>query len=156
MHRLACEVAGKMQGYYFGDIGYTGDATLDIEQLNYLLEIVAVDVELQKLTASSKKSSNTSAKSSQYSMQHRNIRSRRKNDRRSHDAPTIQQPIWEPLSKRHRRHLELCAKLIRHAQRFYISNQELKNKDEIVQMLVSSSQSKDKKSKKKKSQIKPI
>ena len=42
--------------------------------------------------------------------------------RRAHEESV---PSWKPLQKRYRRHLELCARLLYHSQRFYVKKIEM-------------------------------
>ena len=102
--RLLCEVAGKIQGIWQDDLGDIGMASLDFTQIDFLLQLLLSDRELEKLN------------------EQRDELRCRKNDANVKNH-------FKSLSKLQMRYFELCARLLRYAQRYFLAQAELKSFD---------------------------
>lgn len=67
--------------------------------------------------------------------QHHNHSKRQRKKRAQHQTF----PIWEPLQKRQRRHLELCARLLKHSQRLFVARAKLNTCDDPISFILGDS-----------------
>ena len=102
--RLLCEVAGKMQGLWQDDLGDIGMASLDFTQIDFLLQLLLSERELEKLNE-------------------------QRDDLRSRKNDANVKSYFKSLTKLQMRYFELCARLLRHAQRSFLATAELKSFD---------------------------
>jgi hypothetical protein len=121
VHLSICEEAGRLQGLSIGELGRVGPATLDDTQLNYLISLIASEKALAKLP------SNVLSKTKQ---QHQQSSSS------SSSKYDLSSPYLIPLSRRHRRYLELCARLLRYTQSNAILTAKLERVEDVANLLV--------------------
>jgi len=123
-----------------------GPAALDYDQLQFLLNMMANPKEIEKICSLSSSSSSPHTKLLKSKL---DIKRRRKlplfssqssqNRNQNYQKSTKQQqmcPTWIPLKRNQRRHLELCARLLYHSQRLFVSNAELEAIDDVATFML--------------------
>jgi hypothetical protein len=122
--RLVCETAGYLQGMFPGDLGDIGTASLNEDKVLQLAQMLLSDGSLE-LFSDFSDSVNKKKKSSRDSSAERR-RKNISNERRRRIGMGGGDPISKlnPLSKRERRYLELCARILRCTQRYFLMKVE--------------------------------
>ena len=116
---MVCEVAGTLQVLLPGDLNYLFHASLDQEQINNLLHVVACENNITDFFRE-----NSAAKSSSDPLKLRSVTFRKRKfidgySARLHPSERVHMRqrydsshIWKPLTKRQRRDLELSERLL--------------------------------------------
>ena len=144
-HLLVCEVAGHLQGLMPGDIGDAGVTTLRTRGLDFLLEVFLSDRAMSSLSLhddSTAPVAKTKIRRNEREVNGRQSISNRKRrrigdrsalegkevdeaGRRRQKQRRVKHPIPFPIDRRERRRLELCARLLRCAQRRFLAEADL-------------------------------
>jgi hypothetical protein len=109
-------MAGRLQGFMPGDLGSVGPASLSLRRLDTILTVVLEELEKMLGEASSSSSHLKPPQASSLQQQQHHVRVK-------HHTKNSRVMIWQPLSHRQRRHLELSARLLACAQRMYWTKQ---------------------------------
>ena len=129
--RLVCETAGHMQGLFPGDLGEMGSASLNQSKILQLAEMFLSDKNLEvysSLSIQAKDGGNKSRDRSRERSRTGNVNKRQ----RFVDSSFI----FNPLTKRERRYLEFCARVLRCAQRYSIMEAERTATTNLLQTIV--------------------
>ncbi len=146
-HLLVCETAGHLQGLFPGDLGDIGPASINGDKIVQLLEMFLSDGSLDLFSdLSLSTSDNVMKKKQSSSLRDKTIERRRgmhgMNKERHHrqrsggngrDGVVSE---LNPLSKRERRYLELCARILRCAQRYFLMKAESDSSEDIEKKLI--------------------
>ena len=121
--RYVCEIAGKMQGLIPGDLGDIGRASLSPSQVDSILAMLTSD----KQMAETFPVIATDA-----------AQSRKRKRQRSSGGQKIkrQGAEWSSLTRRQRRHLELSARLLYCAQRYWAAKKEVASSSNPTDMIL--------------------
>jgi len=133
VHLRVCEEAGRIQGLMPGDLGDCGRASLTREQVDSLLSLVLSEKDAGKAFPSQGSAATATAPSSRKRRRSggaggRGIRGRGSEGRAG--------AVWAPTSQRQRRILELGARLLSSAQRYWIATEEILSTDNPTEMLL--------------------
>ena len=118
VRRLVCQTAGRLEGLLPGDLGNLGTASLDAEQINDLLQLVAVDTEIEKVGASSQVQMPRQQTGRVVSLISKSTRTP------SSTSQSKRKEVVQLVGSRSRRHFELCARLLACAQGLHWSDAE--------------------------------
>lgn len=123
--RFVCETAGNLQGMLPGDLGDMGKASLNEDKIFQLLQMVLSDASLESYLSLS--TSDNGMKKKKKSARDTSTERRRssKRGRQEHEGGGVDSiSKLNPLSKRERRYLELSARILRCAQRYFLMDAE--------------------------------
>ena len=121
--RYVCEVAGNQQGLFSGDLGQVGTATLDGEKLGYLRDMLLSEKNLEAFPSMANLEVTETSQS-------KGQKKRRKT------GTGTQQENFCPLSRRQRKYLELCARILRCSQRLHLAEWERSMSKNLEDILV--------------------
>lgn len=121
--RYVCEIAGKMQGLLPGDLGDIGRASLSPSQVDSILAMLTSD---KQMAETFPVIATDAAKS----------RKRKRQSSSGGQKIKRQGAEWSSLTRRQRRHLELSARLLYCAQRYWVARKEVTSSSDPTDMVL--------------------
>ena len=121
--RYVCEIAGKMQGLIPGDLGDIGRASLSPSQVVSILAMLTSD---KQMAETFPVIATDAAKS----------RKRKRQSSSGGQKIKRQGAEWSSLTRRQRRHLELSARLLYCAQRYWAAKKEVTSSSNPTDMIL--------------------